>query len=175
MKISFLLFNKDCRSQNAPGVRVLSTSANMPDDRTIPTARCVPEPPFFQFITLQPTQVEELSAGLTQQMQVQLMTVTASAFAASPAPLHPYARASVHHSVLPKRYGGDPAGCQTFLLARELYLAEFPELTPRQRISTVVQRLTGRTLEWAYAIWCKGGTATMDYGAFLQEFKAVFE
>lgn len=89
---------------------------------------------------------------------------------ASPAPLQPYARAPVQYSALPELYGGDCAGCRTFLLACELYRAEFLEL--RQRISTVVQRVTGRTLEWASAIWRKGGAPTMDYGAFL---KAVFD
>lgn len=44
------------------------------------------------------------------------------------------------------------AGCRNFLLECELYLADFSELTQQQRIFAVIQRLTGKALEWASAV-----------------------
>lgn len=64
---------------------------------------------------------------------------------------HPclYHRAPGFRAAMPEQYGGDPAG---FLLACELYLQEFPDLTPQQRVSTAIQCFTGRVLDWAIAI-----------------------
>lgn len=66
-------------------------------------------------------------------------------------------------------------GCRNFLLACELYLAEFPDFTPMQKTSMVIQHLTGRALEWALAIWRRGGTASSVYDEFIGEFKTVFD
>lgn len=70
---------------------------------------------------------------------------------------------------------GNPEGCRKFLLACELYLAEFPDFTPMQKLSAVVQCLTGRALDWALVIWRWGGASSSDYGEFVREFKALFD
>lgn len=45
----------------------------------------------------------------------------------------------------------------------------------RQRITTMIQRLTGQAQDWAVAVCHAGGALTADYLAFLQEFKEVFD
>lgn len=79
------------------------------------------------------------------------------------------------HTSLPERFTGEPEDCHNFLLACKLYLAEFPELTDFQRISMVIQRLSGNAQEWAASIWLAGGTLTRDYQAFQQHFREVFD
>lgn len=45
---------------------------------------------------------------------------------------------------IPEKYGGDASGCWNFLLSCELYFSEFPEMTSIQKVSMLIQRLTGR-------------------------------
>lgn len=44
-----------------------------------------------------------------------------------------------------------------------------------QRISFMIQRLSGRAKDWAAAIWKQGGAETQNYAALLREFSAVFD
>lgn len=48
-------------------------------------------------------------------------------------------------------------------------------MTGKQQISTMIQWLTGHTQEWAATIWRAGGVLAMDYSAFVQEFRDVFD
>lgn len=59
----------------------------------------------------------------------------------------PHARLGGPAAALPEQYGGDPVGSRAFLLACELYLAEYLELTSAQKISLIIQRLTTRALD----------------------------
>lgn len=65
--------------------------------------------------------------------------------------------------------------CLNFVLACDLYYTEFPELSVTQWISTVIQRLSGRAMEWAAAACRVGGTLTTNYAAFVQEFLDNFD
>lgn len=42
--------------------------------------------------------------------------------------------------------------CRNFVLACELYIAKFPEMTENQHIATIIQRLTKKAQEWAVAV-----------------------
>lgn len=44
----------------------------------------------------------------------------------------------LYHVSLPEHYNRDPTGCNNFLMACELYFAEFPEMTLVQRISMLI-------------------------------------
>lgn len=60
------------------------------------------------------------------------------------------------------------------MLAYELYFAEFPEMTDKQRMTTLIQQIMGHAQEWAVTIWRSGGVLASDYMAFMQEFRDVF-
>lgn len=75
---------------------------------------------------------------------------------------------------LPERYVGDPAGCRNFMFTCELYLSEFPELKDKQRIATLIQRLTGHAQEWAAGVWQSRGALATDFTAFMQQLREVF-
>lgn len=62
-------------------------------------------------------------------------------------------------------YGGEPTGCRNFMLACELYLSEFLERKVKQKIATLIQRLTG----------CSGSVLATDFVAFTQQFCKVFD
>lgn len=109
------------------------------------------EPPLFQHMREQQIQLEELLAvvfELTTHVRALHATAAAAPAVAPPLPaLTPYHRVPGHPAAMLKRYGADPAGYRNFLLAFELYLQEFRDLTPQQCISMVIQRLTGRALD----------------------------
>lgn len=48
-------------------------------------------------------------------------------------------------------------------------------MTDIQRISFMIQRLSGRAQDWAAAIWKQGGAKTQRYDALLRAFSAVFD
>lgn len=50
--------------------------------------------------------------------------------------------------------------------AANLYLVEQNELTDLHKNWTVIQRLSGKALDWAVAVWSDGGPAMESYGAF---------
>lgn len=83
----------------------------------------------------------------------------------SPSHAHPResGRAPAQLVALPERYSWDPSGCCMFVLACELYFAEFPSLTDTQKISTLIQRLSGNFAEQKH---CLHG---------LTKFKQVFD
>ena len=68
------------------------------------------------------------------------------------------------------------AGCQEFLLQLELYLATIPP-TPsgEESVSVLVSCLTGRSLEWANAVWNGPDSARDHYPEFTRRFRAVFD
>lgn len=57
----------------------------------------------------------------------------------------------------------------------DLYFAEFSEMTEHQKISLLVQRLTGWALDWAVAFWQDGGSEFQDYLQSRAGFKSVFD
>lgn len=96
------------------------------------SSRDINEPILFTYLQQQQTHtlITTLLTELrTAQHSPASPTPAAAASVGTPLPL------SLHHTRLggsaafPERYGGDPAGCRTFLLAVELYMADFPELT----------------------------------------------
>lgn len=96
----------------------------------------------------------------------------------SPRDLPPAARprsVSALQASLPERYAGDPEGFCNFMLACELYLSEFPELTDKQWIAMLIQRLTGSAQELAAVVWRSGCTLVMDFTAFTDQFQEVFD
>lgn len=98
----------------------------------------------------------------------------------APAPLAPapssYAPSvgNVRHAATPERYGEDSGG-DRFLLACKLYCAEFPGMTDKQRVSLLMQRMTGRAMDWAAAVWRAEGLPTTSYAEFTRQFWLVFD
>lgn len=56
--------------------------------------------------------------------------------------------------------------CQNFLLACELYYTEFPMTTSVQKISFLIQMLTGRAQDWTAAVGQQGRATMLNYAAF---------
>lgn len=57
------------------------------------------------------------------------------------------------HTVILERYIRDPDGCQGSMLACELHVSEFPEMTLVQDVSLAIQGLSGQTYDWAITSW----------------------
>lgn len=62
------------------------------------------------------------------------------------------------------------SGCKNFLMTCDLYFVEFPEMTQHQKISLLVQQLTGRVLDWAAVVWRDGSSKFQDYLQFNSDF-----
>lgn len=115
------------------------------------------EPILSSFMRQQQEQLVRLMSGVTELFQRLPMS---PAFAAAPAetaladtsPWEP-GHAPASHALLPKRYSGDLARCENFVLACDLHFAEFLTLTSTQKISTLIQRLVGGAWDWAAAVW----------------------
>lgn len=76
---------------------------------------------------------------------------------------------------LPEAYGGEPNGCEGFLLQCNLYLAHHPQMPDQSKVAAVITRLKGKALDWATAVWREGGDVTTSYARFIALFRAVFE
>lgn len=97
---------------------------------------------------LQRQQLEHLTEVVTQIM-VHLRcqsTPTLPPSAPQPPAPPPSRPVAAIHASLPELYPGDPDKCCHFLLACDLYFAEFPDITVRRMISTVIQQLTRHAL-----------------------------
>lgn len=74
--------------------------------------------------------------------------------------------------------GGAPhphQGCKKFLLACELYLTDYPELSDRKKISFITQQLTRQVMDWATAVWSGDGIVTSSYNRFIHAFRVILD
>lgn len=110
----------------------------MTDGRTVPmdtvqaSSSDTTEPILFTFLNQQQNQLAQITTMLSELRASQPTPPAAPSLAAA-APFVPAPTLSMPHmrlsgsAALPERYAGDPAGCRTFLLAVELYMADFPD------------------------------------------------
>lgn len=88
--------------------------------------------------------------------------------AAPPAPFR-----SHRHVADPERNGGNPDRCYWFMLACELYFSEYPEMSSSQKVTSMIQCLSGQAYIWAEAIWRRRRALSMSYKEFLAQFQSL--
>lgn len=107
-----------------------------------------------QFTLDQLDQLTQAVTEITSHMQVQ-PTIRKVQLVASP------------------RYGC-PMGWQNFVLMCEVFFMDFPDMMDQQRISALIQWLTGHVQEWAVAIWWMGGTQPRIMQLFYRNSRTYF-
>ena len=77
----------------------------------------------------------------------------------------------------PEKFDGSPDGCDGFLVQCSLYFAHQPAAFSDDgaRIAFVITLLRGRALQWASAIWSRGGELTRSFTDFTNHFREVFD
>lgn len=76
---------------------------------------------------------------------------------------------------LPDRYDGKPADCRGFLIQCQLYFVHQRDLPDSVKIATIISRLSGKALQWATAVWERGGRDVTSYVCFEALFHAVLD
>ncbi len=77
----------------------------------------------------------------------------------------------------PEKFDRSPDKCKGFLLQCSLFMDQQPMLYPtdKSRVSFICSLLTGRALDWAFAVWDGGSMSFPPYNDFLRQFREVFE
>uniref|UniRef100_A0AAY5F3D9 DUF4939 domain-containing protein n=1 Tax=Electrophorus electricus TaxID=8005 RepID=A0AAY5F3D9_ELEEL len=74
----------------------------------------------------------------------------------------------------PEAYGGDPKGCEGFIIQSELFFIYQPCMPDHAKVAFKISRLIGKVRVWGTALVVNSSPLMNNYSGFVQELRSVF-